>query len=189
MRSRPGLRRARRVRGSAWSGFRARRCTRARSSTCGRPLLLRGRRGGGPGDRRPPRRGGDRGAWRRRRLAGAPAARGGWRSGAPRGAGGKARRGGRVAARLREARAGGRGRASGGGMGGVEAVLHEPRLRRGGGDDLRGDRPQRGRGLRARPGGANRDREVAARRARRSDRGMPRLEVADRPPHAARTPS
>ena len=38
------------------------------------------------------------------------------------------------------------------------------------------------------PGGADRDREVAARRPGRSDRGMPRLEVAHRPPHAARNP-
>ncbi len=76
----------------------------------------------------------------------------------------------------------------GGGLVGVEAVLHQPGLRRRGGDDLRGDGLDRGRGLRAGPRGADRDREVAARRSRRGDRGVPRLEVADRPPHAARAP-
>ncbi len=50
----------------------------------------------------------------------------------------------------------------GGGMVGVEAVLHEPRLRRGGGDDLRSDWAVRGLRLRAGSRGTDRDREVAA---------------------------
>ena len=188
MRSRPGLPRPdRRLKGRHGAnreqdGVRGEDRRRANGH-----VPLRRRRGGRARDRRPPRRGRDRRAWRRRRLARPPAARGGGRSGAARGAGRQARRRGRVAPRVREARADRGGRARGGGVVGVEAVLHEPRLRRGGGDDLRGDGPRRGRGLRARSRGANRDREVAALRARRRDRRVPRLEVADRPPHAART--
>ena len=57
-----------------------------------------------------------------------------------------------------------------------------------GGHDLPGDGASHDVDARARPGGADRDRPVAARRPRRGDRRVPRLEVPDRAAAVRRPP-
>ena len=96
----------------------------------GRPLPLRGRRGGRARDRGAPGRGGDGGPRRRAALPGAPAARGGGRGGAARAAGRQARRGGGGARSTPPSASWPRRSARARARGGTSELLHLAGLRR-----------------------------------------------------------